>query len=505
MKWFFSRRFTLEYQPTAPHRYTLAVFAVVLFIYGVTTAPALHTYDSTEFTLGAYTLGIVHASGYPLYLLLLHGFTMLPLPLTLAVKAHLFSAVWGAVTCTLLYRLILFITRSDPLWVAGGVLLYAFAPAIWRVSTVTEVYTLHTAIVAAALLLYVHWESHPRPWQVLAVGGVFGIGAAHHLASVLVAAVVLPVMLWRTRWIVRAWAVGLFALLGGLPYLYFPLRWRADPAFNMVGEHFTRDLTALPDIIWMIRGGMFADLAFDYTIWEYVQQLGQFGLALTGNFLGGGLLLGVIGAIDLWRIQRRICGMLLVIFGLQAGIFSGYNVFDKWEMFHTAYLVWIVFIMAGVHWLALQLPRRSVRWTLAVFVVAQGVIHWNGASHFRDTSVHEQATQTITALPPNALLIATWTEAYPIRYLQMVDGIRTDVQLYNMTSAATGIRDRHPDDWADRAFQDLRTHINCHAGPVYITQRHFVSAVYRTDPVLNQLHHILVTPEDTCPRYSSSP
>ena len=57
--------------------YDVALGAPALALYLATLAPGLYTLDSAELAAGAHVLGIVHATGYPVYLLLLKAWTLL--------------------------------------------------------------------------------------------------------------------------------------------------------------------------------------------------------------------------------------------------------------------------------------------------------------------------------------------------------------------------------------------------------------------------------------------
>ena len=71
------------------------VFLLGLTLYIRTLAPGLLSGDSAEFQTLAYTLGMTHPTGYPIYVLLAHVFTLLPFG-DMAWRVNLFSAFWGA-------------------------------------------------------------------------------------------------------------------------------------------------------------------------------------------------------------------------------------------------------------------------------------------------------------------------------------------------------------------------------------------------------------------------
>ncbi len=54
------------------------VFGVTGLVYWLTLSPTINSFDSAELITGAYSLGIIHAPGYPLYLLIANLAAHLP-------------------------------------------------------------------------------------------------------------------------------------------------------------------------------------------------------------------------------------------------------------------------------------------------------------------------------------------------------------------------------------------------------------------------------------------
>src|SRR5688572_22397237 len=80
----------------------LLLFIASFVLYIRTLAPSLLYGDSAEFQTIAYTLGIGHPTGYPIYVLLAKLFTFLPVG-DIAYRVNLFSAFSAALTVTLVY------------------------------------------------------------------------------------------------------------------------------------------------------------------------------------------------------------------------------------------------------------------------------------------------------------------------------------------------------------------------------------------------------------------
>jgi hypothetical protein len=125
-------------------------------LYAATAVPGPLDGDQGELQYMPRLLGLPHPTGYPLYLLLGWLWSWLPLG-TLAFRLNLFSAFWGALTLALLF----YLARQQGIKLLAaliGALAIALAPAFWRYSGLAAVYTLHTALLAAALGCWSCWE-----------------------------------------------------------------------------------------------------------------------------------------------------------------------------------------------------------------------------------------------------------------------------------------------------------------------------------------------------------
>src|SRR5688500_20265102 len=76
----------------------LALFA----LYAATSPRSVALEDDGLFVLSSYFLGIEHPPGYPLFTLLGKLSTLLPVG-SVAYRVHLLSALFGALTCALLW------------------------------------------------------------------------------------------------------------------------------------------------------------------------------------------------------------------------------------------------------------------------------------------------------------------------------------------------------------------------------------------------------------------
>jgi hypothetical protein len=144
-----------------------------LVLYLQTLAPTVVTLfdDSLEFPLVAQRLAIAHPTGYPLYTLLARLFILAsPAQHNVAWAVNLLSAVAGAVAVAVVYLIARELTRRRLPALLGAAAL-AVSPVFWSQAVVAEVYSLHSAFVAALLWLALRWARQPllpvRPFSLL--------------------------------------------------------------------------------------------------------------------------------------------------------------------------------------------------------------------------------------------------------------------------------------------------------------------------------------------------
>jgi len=424
---------------------------VVLAAYLATLAPTTFGLDSAELTAAAYSLGIVHAPGYPVYLLLAHVFTRLPIG-DVGYRANLFSAVAAAAAVGLLVAWLRRSTagaRRDasppiPAVVAGvsfGLCFY-----VWSVAVVAEVYTLQGLLLVAILWCLWEWQERGQITCLLAAAGLTGLAFANSPATAL----------WWPGLLVLAWsavpgralgrgrlagAVAAF-VLGLLPILYLPLRSAANPAFVYAGHYdaagvFHRlDLAQLPNLWWYVSGQPFRPLALAYTPGELLMETAHFVHLLWAAFLGIGLPLGAWGWLALWRRHRRQAIGLAAVALPQALFFISYRVADKDTMFLPVLLVWAVCLGHGLGELQRVLPRRAA-WVFLVLPIALLIVNTGLVDPKELRTLQQAARDRLLDAEPNGVYLALWGDAAMMHSLQVVEGLRPDVQVVNTFFTST--------------------------------------------------------------------
>jgi hypothetical protein len=173
------------------------IFFVSFALYFRTTAPGLLFGDSAEFQTIAYTMGVGHATGYPVYILLAKVFTYLPIG-EIAYRVNLLSAFFASIAVTFLY-LVVRMLGPKPASAIFASLTMALSPLFWKYAAIAEVYALSSACLTFILFAMLKWkESRNSAWLFLA--GMFGgLSLGMHFTVALAAPAIL-IYLVITPW-----------------------------------------------------------------------------------------------------------------------------------------------------------------------------------------------------------------------------------------------------------------------------------------------------------------
>ena len=237
----------LDYRPSylAAGIVTLAV----LGLYLVTLAPSTAMWDTSEYIAAAYTLGLPHPPGNPMFVLIGRVFAIIPLfgP-NVAVRVNVLAAICSAISAGMWFLITerVLVGWFPERWqrITGGVIaamVGATAFTVWNQSVVNEkVYTVSLVGIAVISWLMIRWSDDPDGRKadriLVLVAYLLGLGYANHMGGMLAApAAAVAVLVRRPRTIVR-WRLLLAcvaALMFGItPFAIQPIRAAYNPALN---------------------------------------------------------------------------------------------------------------------------------------------------------------------------------------------------------------------------------------------------------------------------------
>ena len=403
--------------------------------------------DSGELITSAYTFGIPHPTGYPLFTIL-SRFVLVLMPFGDTVHIlHLLSAGFVALAAgTLSLITILFLRSVLPkshdrgMMAMMGVmssLLFSTTVTTWEQAVSYEVYGLQTflyAIIILSLLIALR-EMRGRPgamssWWVL-TGLLVGFGFSNHMMTLYL----VPGCLWIIwkhggRITPRLAAAFLGSAGFGLSmYAYLIIRAHAQPIMNWGDpstlSSFWVHVTGMQYRVWMFTG---TDV--------FLAKASEFFSSIPRNVGWIAICLFVAGLVGLWKKDRRLLWFAALLLTFTLAYSFNYNIHDIETYFLLVYIVMAVVGATGLAWVV-HLFRdrwRDVRrpvYVIPIALVIMNVLYRHDAFIPPDrVSPEPFAADVLGSLGRNAAVVTgQWDFLYsPFLAMQKVRGIRPDVR-----------------------------------------------------------------------------
>jgi len=203
-------------------------------VYLMTIYPGLFGLgDAAKFAFVGKILGTPHAPGYPLYVMVSHLFSYIPLG-TLAYRMNVLSALLAAVAVAIVYFAGRVLGLERPVALATSLAL-GFGHAFWSKALYAKGYTLNAALVAAGFLLLLTWGQSRERRHLYAAIAIFALSSGNHLIVIaLVPALLLFVIATDPRTALSARTILITAGLvaaGLSQYLFVLIRTRQNAPY----------------------------------------------------------------------------------------------------------------------------------------------------------------------------------------------------------------------------------------------------------------------------------
>ena len=500
----------------------LGVILTSLAVFVKTAAPTVSFWDSGEFIACAFTLGIPHPPGAPLYLLIGRLFTMLPVGEDPAFPMNLISAITSALAVLFVYlitvRLIL-LGWGDGEWntkrvsgVVGGAvaaLMLAFSDTFWYNAVETEVYGFSAMLMTLTLWLGLRWME--RAGDAISrrilffIAYLMGLAGGVHLLCLLTVPPLLMLIWFRKPEILRdprLWAyASLLFIAGYSTYASLYIRSGLNPIIDEnnpeTWANFIKFLGREQYGSESMLLGVFDRKAplWDFQIWTmYIKYfLSQFpvpGLRFVSDAFRQATshdvqfvrisvvpyLLGCWGMWEHWRRdQRRFWAIaaLFVLSGIGLSIYLNMEDPQPRERDYVfvgsfgLFAVWIGIAASVVMRVALSLRGRSPSVVAACLLLAMpaGLAASLYPTHDRTGNrfAYDYAANILNSCDPDAILFTNAdNDSFPLWFHQEVMGVRKDVRVVNLSLLNT--------PWYIKQLRDLGPRIPIRYTDDYIDQ-----------------------------------
>jgi len=464
-----------------------AVFLIALLLYFCTLAPTVTLTDSGELILVAHGLGVAHPPGFPLWVLLAHLASLVPLG-NVALRINFSSALFAALASAMLALVVaeLMITASylatskrkkrgtqhgkkgenppsDSLVIfapaLGAGLLMVFSRTLWSYATIAEVYSLNALLILIVFFLMLRWRrrivadqgdsgtavtQHDRLLYTAAL--VFGLALGVHHVTVGLTLPALAVIVSKTqglrffksRRLVYAALISIAALVA--VYAYLPFAASRSQVINWGNPR------SLQEIWWHITGRQYrVFLSFSPSMMgtQFVEfcrmLLREFGPA----WLPLSLVLAFAGLRSAFRQDRTSFWFLFFIVMADLAYALSYEIAeDKDAYYLPAFISVAIAAGFGIRWLiqlnaSKAMALQKTYWIAGMAVVLTSATafaaNWpfNNRRHY--FIAHDYAENLFSTIEPNGLLLTQdWQVAAPLFYEQEVEQRRTDVKVVDI-------------------------------------------------------------------------
>jgi tetratricopeptide (TPR) repeat protein len=460
-----------------------SVFVVALVVYSWTLAPTVTPTDSGELILAAYGLGVAHPPGVPLWIMLAHLASLVPVG-NVAVRINFSSAVFAALACAMLTLVVAELVVAGSYFAAprgrnkalrqssnterskarellvfapavGAGLLMAFSRTLWAYATITEVYALNAFLILLVFFLVVRWrrliietrtnssaaETTHDKW-IYAAAFVFGLAMGVHHVTVALTLPAIAVVVYRTEGLkffaTRRLLYSALISIGALILVYSYLPWAASrsPAMNWGNAR------SLQEIWWHITGRQYR-VFFSFSSGTMGPQFVEFCRMALREFgfpwLPLTLFLAVAGLASVHKRDRTAFWFLLLIVLADLGYSLSYEIAeDKDAYYLPAFISIAIAAGLGIQWLIqLAASRRSPMWTPSVAVATTILLtsatalgaNWPFNNRRHDFIADDYVENLFSTIASNGLLLTQdWQVASPMLYVQEVEQRRPDVK-----------------------------------------------------------------------------
>ena len=414
--------------------------AIVFIIYLCTLAPGIRFWDSAELVSAAYSTGIPHPPGFPLYTMLGRMFIAVGCAKP-AFTMNLFSDVCGAFS--VVFFLLIFHNLNEGKESPGGYFasaVFAFGSFLWMQSTRAEVYTLTILLLLLSLHFIVQYKTAGQKQYLFAGLYFWSLTFVTHSAAGL--AGLLPLILagfnrnTLAELRLKDFLAGFAILIIGLSlFLYLLVRGSLNPVIKW-GEPET-----LNGFWSIISAREFAFSVNTVNLNALSERLSGIWIALGDNFP---LLLAIMALAGIWFARKHLFLILLFVGGITiAAIRENLPPPDL-----RGYLLPVVFTASAWAGFTFDVVIDKLKLLLIKVKAGEGIaklfaypfvmiftvylvsVNFTGRNLQNNRWAEKFGREILESVPDSSIVILTDVSSHFIcQYLQTVENARTDITL----------------------------------------------------------------------------
>ena len=446
----------------------LSVFIISFIVYLITSAPGLMFTDSGELAGASVTLGIAHPTGYPLFIILSHLWSLLPLPFTKIQSLNFFASFLVALSTFVFYQasILIFgiieylkvskkqivtlnkhkksrkkiddnqpeINKIKYIEISAFIsaLIYAFAFTIWDLATMIEVYPLQVLLFNIIIFYFIKsMTNNESSKHYLIITALFiGLAFSNHLTTILILPAVLIIFLFTDNWKLTSinerakYLLVLFIplIIGVSPYLYLIIRSASEPMFNWGGVSRGFD-----KFIYHVSGKQFQEWMF--TGEGIGKNVSRFFELLPLQLAWLGIIPLVFGFFSLIKYSKLLLTFFILMIIACFFYAINYSIHDIDSYFSLAFISILFICGIGIFYISDKLNKYT--FTLLLIPILSFIINYSEADKSQNSLVNTYTELVIRDVKPNAIIISSQWDYFvsAFWYKQTVENYRKDIDL----------------------------------------------------------------------------
>ncbi|HAW50260.1 TPA: hypothetical protein DCX16_04870, partial [bacterium] len=462
----------------------------------------------------AWTLGIAHPPGYPLYTLFGKVWTTL-IPIgNIAFRMNMESALFASLAVMMVYFITLKLTsKIIPSIVAS--LILAFSLTFWEQAVIAEKYTLNALFATIIIFILLKWQETRSQRLLYLFSFILGLSFCHHFQTIylvpasifFILATLLKIKSQKSKikmtnqkskiihfnkflpqfcifWLApvkgRHFAFCIFLFILSLTlWLYLPLRASQEPVMNW------GDPKTLDRFIEHIGVSAYKDIYFTSSLKIMFNNLKAHLLFFPDQFTMYLVWIGAIGII--FFLRRKTIFFFLVLIVLINILFSiRYTIPNIKDYYIPSFIIFAISFGYGVSNISRVFQNLpSATYFLSVFLLLPLILfkfHYLQNNRSRHYFSYDYGMNIIKPLKEKGIFLVKGDDPlFQLWYLQIVENIRKDISIVVNwhNDMATQL------DWKDkREGQSLSNIVNNNIGvrPIYLYSNPEIKNTYSLIP-----------------------
>jgi len=397
--------------------------------------PDLGFTDSGELAAAAHVLGIAHPTGYPLYTIIAHVWSLIS-PFSTVYDLNLLAGIFTAMSIGIFSLILDEILelfdgdRTNKSIISTCIaLMFGFGSTVWSQGTALEVYSLQLFLMMLSILYFLKSMKHGGMSKYLLVWSfLIGLSFTNHGTTILLA----PAMIlgYFANWKQDKFSFSLDALRGLLPlipwfiigllvWVYLPLRSSHYPIVNWGEVHRNWDAFAYHAFgkqyqVWMFNDGTAKENFPKY--WNALTDMTSWILLIP-------MFYGVYASFK----RSKILSFFLIALIIGNLVYAlNYGIHDIETYFLSGFIPVFIFAALGLHSL---LKHKTLLYVLPILPLLNLSLNYAKNDKHDEYAVPSYISLMIDPLPKNSVIISSQWDylCSGFMYKQIVEKYRPDI------------------------------------------------------------------------------